>query len=603
MATPQGGEKTVTSRDSSSSKQDERQRIVNETRSTSTLFGILVAFLLASITATMVMTNHTYNYTGAPHWVLVGGLTPSSATFRLRNAQKVVLTEDDPLSYHNSKVVFEGLVKYTAAARNGLTDGTLGGVTATNLAANKKYYYATYSTEISESILDTGSFTTPPDSNKGFKFATAGCAWTGSAATVFDSIAEEPDLLFFMHLGDMHYEDLDTANMNLRIQAFDKVMASPSQRNLLNSVGLVYMYDDHDWLGNDSGGEYSSPNRLTALKSYRMAIPHYPLATRFMTDMSKADSFLHGNYQAFTIGSVRFIISDLRSESTANQIFSPTQKAWLMNEISQAANYDFVIWVTTKPWIGSVEPGEDNWMGHEQDRQEVSAFISRMLSGTQNLLAIGSDAHMVAFDDGSNTYYGGNSSNGALSFPILQSGPLDRLGSAKGGPFSDSCHTVEYERNHQYSVVEYKPSADAGSACLEITTYSMDYWGEKNVLFTKKLCGAIFSKSSPGVGSCDSVVLTQDTMSVYGLALALMFSVVLLETYLLGNNFLHRFCLFSLVVVMYMLTMVSGLVIPISALGIDQFDTFAIGMIGLFQIIVVSFFLAVRVCKERCLKR
>ncbi|GKY96601.1 hypothetical protein MPSEU_000619700 [Mayamaea pseudoterrestris] len=211
---------------------------------------------------------------------------------------------------------------------------------------------------------------------------------------------------------------------------------------------------------------------------------------------------------------------------------------------------------------------------------------------------------MLAFDDGSNTYYGdgGGSSTGAYSFPILMSGPLDRLGSAKGGPFSDGCHAVDYERNHQYSVIEYQPSDSSadGTACLLIRAYSIDYFGTKSVVFTKQLCGQIFQPSDPGAGSCQGSALSRNTQAVLGLAVALLLTVVLLETCLLGDSWLHRLCLFSLVLVMFVLTVVVGLVIPVTALGIDQFDTFAIAMIALFQIIVVSIFLAYRVCKERC---
>ena len=593
-----------------------RHYVTDETKSTGTLFVILLAFMLSSITATMVLSNHAYNFTPAPHWVMVGSLTSTSVSLRVRNAKRLIVTLEDPTVYTNG-ALYDMVLNATAL----VSDGLLAAAAITDLQPNTKYYYATFSTELSQTILDSGSFITAPDPSSGmdggatstmdaggFKFATAGCAWTGSASNVFTEIANEPDLLFLLHLGDLHYEDLDTTDINTRIEAYDKVMASPSQRQLLNKVALAYMYDDHDFLGNDSGRYTGTAKaRMTALQAYRLGIPHYPLAAiaaaASSTNMTLAKAAQQGNYQAFTIGSVRFILTDLRSESTDAAIYSTEQRNWLVNELSQAASYDFVVLVSTKPWVGAPEQGEDNWMGHPQDRRYLSATISQLLATTQNLLMISSDAHMVAFDDGSNTYYGGDdNATGALSFPILMSGPFDRLGSAKGGPFSDGCHTVEYERNHQYSVIEYKPPSDeaGGNACLLITAYSIDYFGSKKVVFTKSLCGQIFKPSNPGVGSCSSSVLTENTQAVLGLALALLFTVVLLETCLLGDKWLHRICLFAMVVVMFVLTVFVGLVIPVTALGIDQFDTFAIAMISLFQIIAVSFYLAYRVCKERC---
>lgn len=147
-------------------------------------------------------------------------------------------------------------------------------------------------------------------------------------------------------------------------------------------------------------------------------------------------------YHAFTIGSVRFIISDLRSEANDLSIFSDQQKEWLIGELSQSDKFDFVVWVTSKPWIeeSNDDALSDAWKGYPADRRELSTIISTMIP-KKNLIAISADAHMVAFDDGSNTYYGGDSAENTTppnqsaiqSFPILQSGPLDRLASFKGG--------------------------------------------------------------------------------------------------------------------------------------------------------------------------
>ena len=234
---------------------------------------------------------------------------------------------------------------------------------------------------------------------------------------------------------DFHYEDINVNDIARRIEAVDRVLNSPSQRKLF-SLPLVYMWDDHDWLGNDSLG-YDGDGREAALESYKVAMPyHGPLPSN------------NSAYHAFTIGSVRFIISDLRSESTAGSIFSDQQKEWLLHELSQSDRYDFVVWVTVKPWIQEESDTEtkqkrsDSWKGYPDDRQELSDFISFMMP-KKNLIAISADAHMVAFDDGSNTFYGQgspsdtdmNNDNATViqSFPLLQSGPLDRLASFKGG--------------------------------------------------------------------------------------------------------------------------------------------------------------------------
>lgn len=65
------------------------------------------------------------------------------------------------------------------------------------------------------------------------------------------------------------------------------------------------MWDDHDYSDNDSGA--TSLSRSAALQAYTMGVPHYPLP-----------SFASGKGnigQAFTVGGVRFIMPDLRSEA------------------------------------------------------------------------------------------------------------------------------------------------------------------------------------------------------------------------------------------------------------------------------------------------
>jgi len=211
------------------------------------------------------------------------------------------------------------------------------------------------------------------------------------------------------------------------------------------------------------------------------------------------------------MGTVRFIVSDLRSESNATNIYSDAQREWLEGELSNAANYDFVIWATTKPFIGEVEEEDDAWFGYPQDRQAISDLISRTIgapNGPQNLLAVSSDAHMLAFDDGTNTYYGSEEQEAVLSFPILQSGPLDHGGSTKGGPFTEGCFGSDKYENYQYSTIQFEIPAivDGGEACMNLNGYQVDDLdASKQLVFSKHLCGKIFAPSRASVreGTCE----------------------------------------------------------------------------------------------------
>ena len=138
----------------------------------------------------------------------------------------------------------------------------------------------------------------------------------------------------------------------MRMVAMDMFMASSAQSELFGSEGLVYMWDDHDYTGNNSGGR--GPGREAALQSYHLAFPFYVTlpastdATEGMTpevdakdkeaDQEEEEKEEVSPYQAFTIGTMHFIVSDLRSEASGTSIYSPKQRLWLFNKIFDASS-------------------------------------------------------------------------------------------------------------------------------------------------------------------------------------------------------------------------------------------------------------------------
>jgi PhoD-like phosphatase len=386
---------------------------------------------------------------------------------------------------------------------------------------------------------------------------------------VFTQMASE-DPLLFLQIGDLHYEDISANELGLRMTAIDKVMGSPSQARLYSNAALAYMWDDHDWLGNDSEGE--GQGRDAALQSYQVAFPHY-------TPLPDNSSSLPSPYHAFTIGTVRFVLMDLRSQATHVSIYSEAQKQWLFRELNASPRYDFVVLISSKPWIdvdSNVEE-DDSWAAYPDNRSELSAHISSMTK--KNLLMIASDAHMVAFDDGSNTFYGKNQSLSS-SFPILQTGPMDRLGSVKGGPFSDGCYTVRYERSHQYSVVAF--STNGSVPCLTVT--SKDAVG--NRILTRSLCGSnIFhNTTTSGTGTCSASSVSSSTTAMLGASCAILVLMCMIALKFIGCC--TGLVIFCTSLVLSFATLGLGIGIPL-AKGIKQFDTNAIASIVIAQVVVV----------------
>jgi len=288
-----------------------------------------------------------------------------------------------------------------------------------------------------------GEFRTFGEGPWSFRLAFSACADTGSTSEVFDAIrTTRPDL--FIHTGDIHYEDITRDEPARFRRAFDDVMRSPTQSRLYRAVPIAYTWDDHDFGGNGSDG--TSRAKPAALAVYRQAVPHYPLQ----------DDGRGGIHQAFSVGRVRVIMTDSRSQRTPGRgapsersMLGQAQLAWLRDELSRAADAPLIVWVNTVPWIARPGSGSDNWGAYGREREEIANHIARFgLAG--KLLMLSGDAHMVAIDDGTHSNYATLGGRGARGFVVMHAAPLDRKTSVKGGPYS---HGVS-ERRGQFGLVD-----------------------------------------------------------------------------------------------------------------------------------------------------
>lgn len=271
-----------------------------------------------------------------------------------------------------------------------------------------------------------------------FRIVASGDAKTGSNHGVFDAIRAE-DPLLFVHLGDLHYEDIKDDDGIKYIQAYQRVLNQSRQAALYRNVPIAYTWDDHDYSHNNANSE--AIGRIVARQMYVACVPHYPIAE---------PGFDRAIYQAFTIGRVRFLLSDCRSERTKETMLGAAQKQWLEDELLRSRDqHPLVVWMNTVPWIAKA--GEKSWDRWHQERSEIAGFIESQ--GIRNLCMLSADAHMLAIDDGSNN----RPPNGGGGFPVFQASPLDRSGSVKGGPYS---HKPLTAGGGQYGVMKVTDTGD-----------------------------------------------------------------------------------------------------------------------------------------------
>ena len=223
-----------------------------------------------------------------------------------------------------------------------------------------------------------GRFRTAPPQGQGvgFRFALGGCAKPkllgGTRPEAYKAVAAMPDLLFFFHLGDLHYQNIGDESVVPRLEAYDDTLRREGVGDLFRQLPLAYCWDDHDFLGNDSeGGEpRNAAARRFARDAYDLYVPHYPLA-----------SSVEGIHQSFQIGRVLFLLTDSRfaksprsgSGTSGKTVLGVNQKAWLKRELVRGKDLDLIVWASSIPWIGADEAGEDFWAGYATERSGLPA--------------------------------------------------------------------------------------------------------------------------------------------------------------------------------------------------------------------------------------
>jgi alkaline phosphatase D len=337
-----------------------------------------------------------------------GGVTATSAEFRVESdIDRNFLLASEPDFCENSIV-------YTTPITNGLN-----AISVQSLKPLQRYYYA-----VDADLNYFGEFQTfPPEGQYfSFNFTFGSCAFTGAESLAFEEMNQRHPLLF-LHLGDLHYGNVACNCHQCYLNSIKKTWNSTLQSLMFRSTAMAYMYDDHDFGPDDS--DASHPGKEAAKLIYHQAFPHYPL---HFEKPSEGPLF-----QAFTVGRVRFILTDLRSECTETQVLGDVQKAWLFEEFSKAKEYAILVWASTKPWIGDYLK-DDAWYSFVEERREIANKIAELQ--IDNLVLLHGDTHYLAADNGSNSDY---ADNGGAGFPVFCAAPFYHIGTYKAGPYSEGC--------------------------------------------------------------------------------------------------------------------------------------------------------------------
>jgi len=303
-----------------------------------------------------------------------------------------------------------------------------------DLTADTKYFYRAvidgYLTELTHYF---NTFST--DKKKDFSFGFGSCQQGRSASTpdVFPVIGND-SIKFFIHLGDWTYPDYRIArDFNTNWDQLEQSYmlkydpAYPFVTDVLSKMPIAYVYDDHEYAGNDADG--TNPFKSNSIKAYSMFFPHY-----------KLENPDNGIWQKFRYGDVEFFILDLRSQRSSNENvfdaagnFTPPeghsilngfkidgvdQKTWLESSLKNSdAKWKVIVSsvIFNPKYYGALKDPTltkafpqiqrgviDKWAGFPDDMNFLINLIKD--NDIKNVIMLSGDSHSSYIDDGTNSF-------------------------------------------------------------------------------------------------------------------------------------------------------------------------------------------------------
>lgn len=178
--------------------------------------------------------------------------------------------------------------------------------------------------------------------------------------------------LAYLGLGDNVYIDVVERRGAQRMFYYRRCL-SPAYRDLISSVGMYAVWDDHDMAMNDSSGgaglnkPWKRPNWNVFRQNWNN--PAYGGGT----DMP-------GTWHTFSLGDVDFFMTDGRfyREKKDKTMLGPDQKKWLLESLATSKGKFKVIASGTMFADGADKKGKDSWAGTwaRNERDEIFDLIN-----------------------------------------------------------------------------------------------------------------------------------------------------------------------------------------------------------------------------------
>ena len=193
--------------------------------------------------------------------------------------------------------------------------------------------------------------------------------------------------LAYLGLGDNVYIDVMHRRGAQRLFYYRRAI-SPAYRQLINSVGMYAVWDDHDMAMDDSSGgagldaKWKRPNWNVFRQNWNN--PHYG-----------GGEDLPGTWHSFSLGDVDFFMTDGRfyRDKKDKTMLGPDQKKWLMESLAKSKG-KFKVIASGTMWTDDADKkGKDSWAGSwaRGERDEIFNFITA--NRINGVLLISGDRH------------------------------------------------------------------------------------------------------------------------------------------------------------------------------------------------------------------
>lgn len=274
-----------------------------------------------------------------------------------------------------------------------------------------------------------------------FKVGFASCSIGDHQDAFAAMLGLEQQPLFFIHTGDFHYGNPSTVSGYTEAtwqKLFDTSLADATREQFHRETPTIYTWSDHDFANNDTTGRTAGngvqPWRAPAISAFRRRVPFTPYSA------TPTDPV----HFSFTVGRVRFVVTDLRSDKTSNSaadnaaktMMGAAQKAWFKSEIDAAqAAGQVVAWVNEIEWQYPTTAGDDPWGGYNTERTEIADYI-KAAGMVGKVFIMAGNMHALAV-----AYAADYATGGGCPIPVFQAAPLDHTSSLKPGPYDQSYYT------------------------------------------------------------------------------------------------------------------------------------------------------------------